>query len=90
MNFSEKAKQGTEIMQVITNVVSSLKSGHTPVGMEDLLQKNSKNTKNTAVTTLKTTGPLLETSLPRVDETSHHVVQKAQHVLGYQKQNRII
>lgn len=83
MNFSEKAKQGTEIMQVITNVVSSLKSGHTPVGMEDLLQKNSKNTKNTAVTTLKTTGPLLETSLPRVDETSHHVVQKAQHTSGW-------
>lgn len=70
-------------MQVITNVVSSLKPGHIPVGMEDLLQINSKSTKRRAFTMLETAGLLLETSLPHFAETSQHLVQQAQHTLGW-------
>lgn len=69
-------------MQVITNGVI-VETWTYSRRMEDLLQKASKNTKRTAFTMLESTGPLLVTSLPCVDETSHHVVQKTQHTSGW-------
>jgi hypothetical protein len=43
-------------MQVITNAVSSLKSGHFHLGMEVHLQTNFRITKKTACTMLETAG----------------------------------
>lgn len=70
-------------MQAITNGVSLLRSGHFQLRMEDHLHNNLRNTKRTACTMLETAGSTLETLLPFVDKTSHHVVQKTQHTSGW-------